>query len=667
PRTGTEEVLAEIWREVLGVEQVGRGDGFFALGGHSLLAARTVSRIRRELGVDLPLRELFNAQTLEALAAKVDAERAREGGIPDAPIARVPRDPPPPLSPAQERLWFLQRLTPESTAFNMPMLLRIRGRLDAEVLRRALEEIVRRHEALRTTFARTPGGPVQVIHPAGDRGQGTGDSGNGSPWFHLPFTDLSAEPDPEGALRPLLDTDAATPFDLAVGPLLRLHLVRLGDDAHALLVGMHHVISDGWSMERFYAELTALYTAFLAGQPSPLPELPVQYADFAVWQRGWLQGEWLPRQMEYWRQKLEGAPVLELPSDRARTGLPALAGGDLETTLPRDVADRLESVGHAEGATPFMTFLAAYAALLHRWSGDADLVVGTAVAGRNRPELEGLIGFFLNTLALRIDLSGDPSFRELLRRVRRTAVEAYAHQDVPFGKLVEELKVERSLGHQPLTQVAFTLQHEQPLPHPAGLEMWVDDEAGETHTAKVDLTLGVVRGAGDLRVSWEYAADLFDHATIVRQAERFGALARAAADHPDAPLSELLSGEAAQRVHPVAPKPAPAQPSDAAPPRGELERTVAAAWREVLGRDDVGVNDNFFEIGGHSLLLARLQDVLEKALGREVALVDLFRRPTIRTFAASLAPVEMAGSASSDASASDAAQPSGARRGEERG
>ena len=652
PRAGTEEVLAEIWREVLGVDRVGRGDGFFALGGHSLLAARTVSRIRRELGVELPLRELFDAQTLEALAAKVDAERARAGGVPDAPIARVPRDRPLPLSPAQERLWFLQRLAPESTAFNMPMLLRLRGELDAGVLARALEEIVRRHEALRTVFARTPDGPVQEIAPPAP--------------LHLPFTDLSAETDPDAALRPLLQADAATPFDLAVGPLLRLHLVRLSATEYALLVGMHHVISDGWSMERFYGELAALYAAFLEGRPSPLPELPVQYADFAVWQRGWLQGEWLPRQMEYWRAKLEGAPVLELPSDRARTGLPGLAGGDVETTLPRDVADALEAVGHGEGATTFMTFLAAYCALLHRWSGDADLVVGTAVAGRTRPELEGLIGFFLNTLALRVDLAGDPSFRTLLRRVRETTLEAYAHQDVPFSRLVEELKVERSLGHQPLTQVAFTLQHEAPMPRPAGLEMEVDDDAGETNTAKVDLTLGIVRGAGDLRLSWEYAADLFDRATIVRQAERFDALARAAAEHPDAPLSALLAGDEALRVHRQAPSaPAAAPPADAAPPRGELERTVAAAWREVLGRGDVGVNDNFFEIGGHSLLLARLQDVLEKALGREVPLVDLFRRPTIRTFAAWLDEGTAGGGGTEEGA--DGGQPSGARRGEERG
>ncbi|HEX6751659.1 MAG TPA: amino acid adenylation domain-containing protein [Longimicrobium sp.] len=652
PRAGTEEVLAEIWREVLGVERVGRGDGFFALGGHSLLAARTVARIRRELGVDLPLREVFDAQTLEALALKVDAERARAGGVPDAPIEPAPRDRPLPLSPSQERLWFLQRMQPEGTAFNMPLLLRLRGALDADALARALGEIVRRHEPLRTVFARTPQGPVQVIRPAEP--------------IDLPVLDLSAEPDAEKALRALADAEASTPFDLERGPLFRVRLARLVPTEHALVVGMHHVVGDGWSMERLYAELTALYGAFVAGEPSPLPDLAVQYADFAVWQRGWLRGDWLQRQMEYWQTKLDHAPVVDLPTDRPRRPVASLAGGDVETLLPRADAERLEAVGHAEGATPFMTFLALYCVLLQRWTWQDDLVVGTAVAGRTRPELEPLIGFFVNAVALRVDAGGDPSFRELLQRVRATTLEAYANQDVPFSRLLEELKVERSLGHHPLTQVSFTLQHEAPMPHPEGLEIEADTDPGDIGTAKVDLTLGIVRPpAGPLRVSWEYASDLFDAETIARQAARFTLLARAAGERPDAPLSALLD-DARTPVHrlPVATSATEraaspdAAPLDETPLHGELERTVADAWRQVLGRDDVGVNDNFFEIGGHSLLLARLQDVLEQALGREVALVDLFRRPTIRAFAAGLeaAPQQAA-----------APQPTAAKRGEDRG
>jgi amino acid adenylation domain-containing protein len=534
PRTGTEQVLAEIWREVLGVPRVERGDGFFALGGHSLLATRVVSRIRAELRVDLPLREVFDAQTLESLAARVDAERARAGGVPDEPIPPAPRDRPLPLSSSQERFWFMQRLVPGGTAFNMPMLLWLRGALDAGVLARALAEIVRRHEALRTVFTRTAAGPVQTILPPAP--------------VDLPLVDLTGETDPRAAARALLDRDAATPFDLERGPLLRIQLARTADDEHALVLGMHHVVGDAWSLERLYSELAALYRAFAAGEPSPLPDLPVQYADFAAWQRGWTAGERMRGQTAWWTRKLDGAPVLELPTDRPRRGVSALAGGNLETTLPRDTADRLEAVGHGEGATAFMTLLAVYCALLHRWSGQGEVVVGTAVAGRGRAELEPLIGPFVNALALRTDLSGDPTFRALLRRVRETTLDAYAHQDVPFEKLIEELNVERALGHHPVTQAAFTLTHESPVPHPPGMEITVDEVAGETGSAKVDLTLGIVRGEGALRCSWEYAADLFDAATIERQAQRFNAIAAAAAEAPDLPLSLLLArADAPQR------------------------------------------------------------------------------------------------------------------------
>ncbi|HSU17605.1 non-ribosomal peptide synthetase [Longimicrobium sp.] len=534
PRTPTEKALAEVWREVLGVDHVARGDGFFALGGHSLLAARTVSRIRGELGVDLPLRDLFDAQTLETLAARIDAERAGAGGVADEPIARVPRDRPLALSFAQERLWFLDRLVPGGTAYNLPMLLRLRGPLDRDVLARALTEIVRRHEALRTVFARTDAGPVQVIHPPAP--------------VHLPFTDLSREADPQAALRGEMDRDASTPFDLERGPLLRLHLLRLGDDEHALLVTLHHVAGDAWSLERFYAELTALYGAFAAGRPSPLDDLPVQYADFAAWQRGWLAGDRLRAQTAYWARKLAGAPVLELPADRPRHGLPTLAAGHVETVLPVADAERIEAAARVEGATPFMAYLALYCALLARWSGEDDVVAGSAVAGRTRAETEPLIGFFVNALALRTDLSGDPTFRELLRRVRETTLEAYAHQDVPFEKVIESLKLERALGRHPLTPASFTLHHERPVPQPPGLAVTVDADAGDTGAAKAELTLGIVRGEGAARCSWEYAADLFDAATIERVAGRFAALARGAAADPDARISALVArAEAGER------------------------------------------------------------------------------------------------------------------------
>ncbi|HEU4883622.1 MAG TPA: amino acid adenylation domain-containing protein [Longimicrobium sp.] len=534
PRTPTEEMLAAVWREVLGVPKVARGDGFFALGGHSLLATRAVSRIRAVLGVEVPLRELFDAPTLEALAAHIDGERMRDEGLTDDPIVPIPRDGPLPLSSQQERLWFVQRMAPESTAFNMPMSLRLGGALDVDALRRALGEIVRRHEPLRTVFARGADGPVQVVHPEGD--------------VHLPFTDLEGRADAGDELKRMMDERARVPFDLERGPLLRLHLVRLHAEEHCLLVDMHHAVSDGWSMERFHAELATLYDAFRAGEPSPLPELPVQYADYAAWQRRWLRGERLAAQVAFWKEKLEGAPTVALPLDRPRPASPVLEGDDLEFTLPRALADRVEAIGRELGATPYMTFLAAFTALIHRWTGQTDLVLGTAVSGRGRPEVEPMIGFFVNALALRMDAGGDPGFRELLRRVRATTLEAYAHQDVPFERVLEEVKVERRLSMHPLTQVSFTLQHEAPLPEAPGLVITPGDEGGDTGTAKVDLTLGIVRGEGDLRCTLEYASTLFDRETIQRVAERFRAFLEAAAERPDAPLSALSSWmDAAER------------------------------------------------------------------------------------------------------------------------
>jgi len=540
PRTPTEAAVAAAWREVLGIEEIGRGDNFFVAGGHSLLAARVAARLRRAAGVELPLREIFDAPTLEALAARVDAELARAEALPAPPIVPVPRDRPLPLSFAQERLWFVQQLYGDAAVYNMPVSLRLRGALDVDALRRAVDEIVRRHESLRTVFRRGgEGAPVQVI-TAGDRGQGTGDSGKGGGSIPLPLHDLRGHADAEAAARRIADEEARAPFDLENGPLLRLALVRRADDDHLLLVGMHHVVSDGWSMGRFNGELAELYGAFAAGEPSPLPELAVQYADFAAWQRSWLRGEVLERQLGYWRGRLAGAPALDLPADRPRPEVLGLHGAGCDAPLPADAVATLEEAARAEGATPFMAMLAVGCALLHRWTGQDDVVVGTVVAGRTRAEVEPLIGFFVNTLALRTDLSGNPTFRELLARVRQTTLEAYAHQELPFEKLVDELKVERSLSRPPLVQVAFTVQDEAPGPRAAGVSFDPGD-GGDTGTSKLDLTFGVIRSAdGKARFSAEYSADLFDAATIERLAKHFRTLLVAASEAPDAPLSELL-------------------------------------------------------------------------------------------------------------------------------
>ena len=453
PRTPVEEVLAGIWAEVLRLERVGVQESFFDLGGHSLLATRVVSRIREVLGVEMPLRALFEGPTVAELAGRVEElRRAGEGCRPPAARSRRPREAPLPLSFAQERLWFLHQMEPEGAGYNMPWSGRLRGGLDAGALERALGELVRRHEALRTTFRPVEQGAVQVVHPAAPA--------------HLPVLDLTglAPQDREDEARRLAREDAERPFDLERGPLLRATLLRLADEEHVLLLTMHHIVSDGWSMGVLFRELFTLYESFSRGlrarPASPLPPLAVQYADFAVWQRGWLQGEVLQRQLDWWRERLGGAPpALELPTDRPRPAVASSRGASLVFRLSADVTRGLRSLARREGATLYMVTHAALDLLLSRWSGQEDLVVGSPIAGRTQVGTEGLIGFFVNTLALRIDLSGDPSFRELLGRVRETALGAYAHQELPFERLVEEVAPERGLSHTPLFQVMFALQN----------------------------------------------------------------------------------------------------------------------------------------------------------------------------------------------------------------
>ncbi|HEX7240350.1 MAG TPA: amino acid adenylation domain-containing protein, partial [Longimicrobiaceae bacterium] len=434
PRTPAEEVLAGIWADVLRAERVGVHDGFFELGGHSLLATRVVSRVRDAFGVELPLRAVFEAPTVAALAERV--EEARGGGAPPPPLVPVPRGRPLPLSFSQHRLWFIDRLEPGSAAYNMPFPLRLGGGLHPGALEHALSEVVRRHEALRTRFPVVDGEPVQHVDPPRP--------------VPIPRVDLrGAAPERrEGELARLAAEEARRPFDLAAGPLLRATLVRLDDAQHALLFTLHHVVSDGWSMGVLVRETFEAYAARVEGRAPALPGLPVQYADFAVWQREWLTGETLERQLAYWRERLTGAPpVLDLPTDRARPAQRAGRGAWCALRVEPALTEGVRALSRREGATTFMTLLAAFSTLLARYSGQTDVVVGTPIAGRGRGETEGLIGFFLNTLALRVDLGGDPAFRDLLGRVRETTLGAYAHQDVPFERIIEEVQPARSLGH----------------------------------------------------------------------------------------------------------------------------------------------------------------------------------------------------------------------------
>nr|WP_279637144.1 non-ribosomal peptide synthetase [Corallococcus praedator] len=537
PRTPTEELLAGMWAGVLRKERVGIHDDFFELGGHSLLATQLVSRIREALQVELPLRELFESPTVARLAQRVDVARADAAGIQAPPLKRAARDGALPLSFAQQRLWFLDQLEPGSTVYNVPSVVRLSGTLDVAALEHGLDALIRRHESLRTTFRIEGGSPVQVIDPEGRA--------------RLDRVNLGTLPEAqrEAEARRLSQEAAQRPFNLEHGPLLRTTLLDLSEQEHVLVLVLHHIISDGWSMGILVHELTELYEAFSQGQPSRLPALPVQYADHAVWQREWLQGEVLEAQLGYWKQRLEGAPrLLELPTDHPRPAVQSLEGAFAPFALGRELSDAVQALGRREGVTPFMVLLAAFQAVLARYSGQEDVCVGSPIAGRTRAETEGLIGFFVNTLVLRTRLDGHPSFRELLARVREVTLGAYAHQDVPFEKLVEELRPERSLSHSPLFQVMLTFDS---TPRAAGQGrsgLSLQPVEVEHRVARFDLTLGLVDGEDGFTGGLEYSTALFEPATVERLLGHLKALLEGATAEPGRPVLALpLLGQAEQR------------------------------------------------------------------------------------------------------------------------
>ena len=439
-----------------------------------------------------------------------------------------------PLSYAQERLWLLEQIGGVGSAYNLTAGARLEGPFDDQAFELALSAVVERHEGLRTRFAVVDGGPVQVIDPPG--------------LFVLQVEDLSdlAGDERASAARRRVGALAAEPFDVERGPLLRAHLLRLSEEEHIAIVVMHHIVSDGWSMRLLIQELRTLYAAFCAGQPSPLGELPVQYADYALWQRDWLQGDVLAQQVKYWKDRLSGAPAaLDLPTDRARPAVQTYRGANYNFALPVDLTAGLYKLARGEGVTLFMVLLAAFQVLLSRWSGQNDVVVGTPIAGRTHRELEGLIGFFINTLALRTELSGNPSFHELLGRVKETALGAYAHQDLPFEKLVEELQPVRDLSRQPVFQVLLVLQNmpQQEALHLPGPQL--SRMGGGGGSAKLDLSLYVYEREGRLDGLFEYATDLFDRSTIERLAGHLKTLLEGIVADPHARIGELpLLGEA---------------------------------------------------------------------------------------------------------------------------
>ena len=545
-RDAEEEILSGIMAGVLKRERAGVQDNFFEMGGHSLLATQVMSRVRSVFGVEVPLRALFEAPTVAGLAEWV--RRARRGGQVEAPrMAPVGREGDVVgVSYAQQRMWFLNQLSPESGAYNMPFGLRLSGELDEEALKRSLREIVRRHEGLRSSFAEKGGEVVAKIGaPGGRMGEGPG-------WKVEDLRGLGVE-EREVELERLAREEAGRPFDLSRGSLLRVKLVQLEEQEHVLLVTMHHIVGDGWSSGIMVREFGRLYEAYVKGEESPLAELAIQYADYAVWQREWLQGEVLEGQLGYWRKQLRQLAPLDLPTDHARPAVMSQRGGAVACEVPVELTKKLKELGQRQGVTLFMCLLSAFQVVLSKYAGQEDVAVGTPVANRNRVEVEELIGLFVNTLVVRTELGGDPSLEEVLKRVRQVTLDAYQHQDVPFEKLVEELQPERDLGRTPLFQVMLALQNtereELQLP---GLK--VRELRRETEVAKFDLLLALgERGEGEgegLSGELSYARELYEEGTAKRLLEHWRVVLEGMVEWPERRIGEvsLLTEEEREQV-----------------------------------------------------------------------------------------------------------------------
>jgi amino acid adenylation domain-containing protein len=538
PRNPAEEMLTGIWESILKRDRIGIHDNFFDLGGHSLLATQVMARVRSVFHVELPLRTLFEATTVAELAEAIESARLQAGDMDVPPVSRAERDGPVPLSFAQQRLWVLTQLEPDGASYNLPIALRLSGTLDVAALERGVNALVRRHEVLRTTISLSDGQPVQVVAPT---------SAMSVPVVTLDHLEISER---EAAVLRLATAEAQRPFELAYGPMLRVTLLKLGADEHILLMTMHHIVSDAWSSHILVREMTELYIAQVQGRTASLPELPVQYADFAIWQRQWMAGARLDRQLDYWTKRLADAlEPLNLPMDYPRPPVQTSHGASLTLSLSPTLSSAMTELSRREGVTLFMTLLAGFYALLFRYTGRSDLVVGSPIANRTSSEIEGLIGFFVNTLALRADLSGNQTVRELLALVRQVCLGAYTHQDVPFEKLVEVLQPVRDVSYSPIFQVMFELQN-APTAELAVPGLHIATVDVEPLTAKFDLTLTLCETESGLTASMEYNADLFSADSVVRMLRHYELILQDMAAQPDARLEELrlLTDEEERRL-----------------------------------------------------------------------------------------------------------------------
>ncbi|MDZ8065501.1 MAG: amino acid adenylation domain-containing protein [Nostoc sp. DedQUE08] len=634
PRTPIEERVAEIWSTVLGLKNIGVHDNFLALGGHSLLAFQILCRIRDIFQVELSMRHFFEAPTISEIAQSIIQAQQENIGC-SVPIQSIGRDGDLPLSFGQERLWFIDQLVPNHAFYNVPEAFRLKGVLNATILEQSLNEIIKRHEVLRTTYSSLNGQPIQVIHST-------------FPIKLLVVNLQGLSPDEqESQVHQIVLKEAQRPFNLVQGPLLRTTLLQLSSEEHIFLLNLHHILCDDWSLSVLFEELSTLYQAFSTGNPSTLPNLAIQYADFAAWQRQSLQGEILNNKLVYWQQHLSGSlPILELPTDYPRPLEPTYQGARQSVVIPKSLTDALNVLSRQESTTLFMTLLAAFQTLLFRYTGQEDILVGAPISDRHRSELEGLIGFLLNTLVLRTNLSDSPSFRQLLGRVREVALSGYTHQDLPFEKLVDALQIERGLNQNPLISVMFHLQN-TPRPKLTVPGLTMNRLEIDNGTSKFDLYLELRETAAGISGNLEYNTDLFKAETIALMVENFSTLVQSIVSNPDQTISNLPlltfpSDRQTKRVYngniDIRSLPEPElDRSDLeakfVAPRTLIESQMAEIWRRVLAIAEVGIHDNFFELGGNSLLASRLIFLVRETFQVDLPLKSLFEKSTIEALA----------------------------------
>ncbi|MEH2228637.1 MAG: amino acid adenylation domain-containing protein [Nostoc sp.] len=634
PRTPIEERVAEIWSTVLGLKNIGVHDNFLALGGHSLLAFQILCRIRDIFQVELPMRHFFEAPTISEIADSITQAQQEDIGC-SVPIQSIGRDGDLPLSFGQERLWFLDQLVPNHAFYNVSEAFRLRGVLNATILEQSLNEIINRHEILRTTYSTFNGQPIQVIHST-------------FPIKLLVMNLQGLSPDgQESQVRQFILEEAQRPFDLVHGPLLRTTLLQLSSEEHIFLLNLHHILCDDWSLNLLFEELSVLYQAFSTDNPSPLPDLAIQYADFAAWQRQWLQGEILNNKLVYWQQHLSGSlPILELPTDYPRPLEPTYQGARQSVVIPKSLTDALNVLSRQEGTTLFMTLLAAFQTLLFRYTGQEDILVGAPISNRHRSELEGLIGFLLNTLVLRTNLFASPSFRQLLGRVREVALSGYTHQDLPFEKLVDGLQIKRDFNQNPLISVMFNLQN-TPTPKLTVPGLTMNRLEIDNGTSKFDLYLELRETAAGISGNLEYNTDLFKAETIALMVENFSTLLQSIVSNPDQTISNLplltfpgdrqtkqiYKGNIDIRSLPEPEIDRSDLEAAFVAPRTPIESQMAEIWSRVLAIAEVGIHDNFFELGGNSLLASQLIFFVRETFQVDLPLKSLFEKSTIEALA----------------------------------